>query len=41
MLGASYAVTRCGELRAAYAPRFTAPNLLLELAKKDDAFYNS
>ena len=41
MLGASYAVTRCGELRAAYGPRFTAPNLLLELAEKGDAFYNS
>ena len=40
MLGSGYATARCDELEAAYGVRFTAPNLLREMAKEGEAFYD-
>ena len=40
MLGSGYATARCDELEAAYGVRFNAPNLLREMAKEGEAFYD-
>ena len=40
MLGSGYATARCDELEAAYGVRFTAPNLLREMAKEGEGFYD-
>ena len=40
MLGSGYTTARCDELEAAYGVRFTAPNLLREMAKEGEGFYD-
>ncbi|TNF23138.1 MAG: 3-hydroxyacyl-CoA dehydrogenase [Rhodobacteraceae bacterium] len=39
MIGAPYAAERCDQLTEAHGPRFTCPDLLREMAKKDQSFY--
>ena len=39
MIGAAYAVERCGELAKAHGERFAAPKLLKEIAKSGEGFY--
>jgi 3-hydroxyacyl-CoA dehydrogenase/enoyl-CoA hydratase/3-hydroxybutyryl-CoA epimerase len=40
MLGSGYTTARCDELAAAYGVRFTAPNLLREMATEGEGFYD-
>ena len=40
MLGSGYATARCDVLAAASGVRFTAPNLLREMAKEGEGFYD-
>ena len=39
MLGASYAAERCDDLTERFGARFTCPDLLREMAAKDQSFY--
>ncbi|MFD2740894.1 3-hydroxyacyl-CoA dehydrogenase NAD-binding domain-containing protein [Sulfitobacter aestuarii] len=39
MLGAPYAADRCEELSTTYGPRFACPNLLRDMAEKNQSFY--
>ncbi|WP_436397944.1 3-hydroxyacyl-CoA dehydrogenase NAD-binding domain-containing protein [Roseobacter sp. S98] len=39
MLGASYAAERCDQLSEAFGPRFSCPDLLREMASKNQSFY--
>ncbi len=39
MIGAPYAAERCDHLEAAYGPRFACPDLLREMADKNQSFY--
>ena len=40
MLGTPYAAARCDELSEAFGPRFATPDLLREMAAKDQGFYS-
>jgi 3-hydroxyacyl-CoA dehydrogenase/enoyl-CoA hydratase/3-hydroxybutyryl-CoA epimerase len=39
MLGAAYAADRCDQLAEAFGPRFTCPDLLRDMAAKNQTFY--
>ena len=39
IIGAPYAAERCDQLAAAHGPRFAAPDLLRDMAAKNDSFY--
>ena len=39
MLGSAYAAERCDELEAQFGPRFKCPDLLREMAAKNQSFY--
>ncbi|WGW05654.1 3-hydroxyacyl-CoA dehydrogenase NAD-binding domain-containing protein [Tropicibacter oceani] len=39
MIGSPYAAERCDQLEAAHGPRFHCPELLREMANKDQSFY--
>ena len=39
IIGAPYAAERCDQLTEKFGPRFTTPDLLRELAEKNQTFY--
>ncbi len=41
MLGSPYAAERCDELAEAFGPRFACPDLLRDMADKDQTFYGN